>query len=281
MAAFREAVWRFYREHGRSLPWRETRDSYRILVSEFMLQQTQVSRVVPKYAVFVEQYPDLAALAAAPLDEILTVWSGLGYNRRALWLKRIADTVVREAGGRLPGSLAGLRELPGVGQATAAAVAAFAYGEAHAFVETNIRTVIMHHFACAAGAGEPVLRERDILSLVEVTLDRQDPRNWYYALMDYGSMLKKQGIGRGRPSKGRVEPYAGSRRALRAAVLGALLETPGITRDEVVALLRSGPTNNWHNPSDGEDPRLDGVLAALVAEGFLALEGGRYFVGSG
>ena len=281
MAAFREIVWRFYREHGRSLPWRETRDPYRVLVSEFMLQQTQVSRVLLKYAAFVERFPDLVSLAAAPLDQVLAVWSGLGYNRRALWLKRIADTAVREEEGRLPRTLAGLRGLPGVGPATAAAVAAFAYDEGHPFVETNIRTVIAHHFPIAAGGDDAMLQEKNIMALVEATLDRDDPRNWYYALMDYGSALKGQGIGGGRRSPGRREAYAGSRRALRSAVLRVLLETSGKTRAEVAASLGATARSAGQSPANGDDPRLDGVLAALVAEGFLALEGGRYRVGSG
>ena len=281
VAAFRETVWRFYKEHGRSLPWRETRDPYRVLVSEFMLQQTQVSRVLPKYLTFVERFPGISALAAAPLDRILVVWSGLGYNRRALWLKRIADTTAREGAGRLPRTLAGLRALPGVGPATAAAVAAFAYGEAHPFVETNIRTVIAHHFSCAADGGDAMLPEKDIAALVEATLDRDDPRNWYYALMDYGSALKRQGIGGGGRSPGRREPYAGSRRALRSAVLRVLLETSGATRTEVVISLGASGTNPGESSVNGEDTRLDEVLAALVAEGFLVLEGGLYHVRSG
>jgi A/G-specific adenine glycosylase len=169
----------------------------------------------------------------------------------------------------------------GVGPATAAAVSAFAYGEAHPFVETNIRTAVSHHFRLLAGDGDAVLRERDILAIVDATLDRDDPRNWYYALMDYGAALKRQRIGGGLRSAGSREPYAGSRRALRAAVLRVLLGTPGATRTGVATSLEVTTTRSGRNLSNGEDPRLDEVLAALVAEGFLRLEGGRYYVGSG
>jgi A/G-specific adenine glycosylase len=276
VASFRKTVWAFYEIHGRSLPWRDTSDPYLILVSEFMLQQTQVSRVLLKYAEFIQRFPDLPALAAAPLDLVLTTWSGLGYNRRALWLKRIADTIQRDNSGQLPRSLSGLRALPGVGPATAAAVATFAYGQAHPFLETNIRTAIWHHFPVLVGPQGATPSDRDILGVVDATLDRGDPRNWFYALMDYGSSLKKHGAPLSRRQGGRLEPYAGSRRALRSAVLRVLLEAPGATRAELAAELIRAERWGSVGSAAGVHGRLDGVLAALVAEGFLTTEGGRY-----
>jgi A/G-specific adenine glycosylase len=283
--AFREMVWSFYREHGRRLPWRETRDPYRILVSEFMLQQTQVARVTPKYLAFVDRFPDVAALAAARFDEVLALWSGLGYQRRALWLKRIADTLVRQGDGTIPRTMAGLRALPGVGPATAAAVAAFAYGEPHPLVETNIRTAILAHFGGESGGTSATLSPRSILALVDATLDREDPRNWYYALMDYGSALKKKGEGRLPAGRRPSEPFAGSRRALRAAAVRVVLAHPGATCAEVATLTaqdmaaRPGPSSRGgEGLVGGADPRVGEVLGALVAEGFLTVDRGRYRV---
>jgi A/G-specific adenine glycosylase len=144
---FAERVWEHYDAHARDdLPWRTTRDPYRVLVSEVMLQQTQVGRVVPKYAEFLSAFPTAEELADAPLDEVLRVWRGLGYNRRALALKRAAEVIVAEYGGRVPDTLEGLTALPGIGHATAAQILAFAFDVGVAFIETNIRSVYLHEF---------------------------------------------------------------------------------------------------------------------------------------
>ena len=186
LEAFRSLVLRHYQIHGRDLPWRRTHDPYLIMVSEVMLQQTQVTRVEPKYVEFIEAFPDLGSLARAPLETVLRHWQGLGYNRRAISLKRAAEMVAAEYGGLIPRDLPSLRRLPGVGAATAAAVAAFAFGDPHPFLETNIRAVYLHHFF----AYREDVTDKELLPLVEATLDHEDPRTWYYALMDYGSALK-------------------------------------------------------------------------------------------
>ena len=126
---------------GRDLPWRHTRDPYRILVSEVMLQQTQVERVVPKYHAFLAQFPDLAALAAAPTSAVITAWQGLGYNRRALYLQKTAQTVLAAYGGVFPADVSLLRTLPGLGPYTAGAIACFAYEQDVAFMDVNIHRV--------------------------------------------------------------------------------------------------------------------------------------------
>jgi A/G-specific adenine glycosylase len=144
---FQEKVWDFYRQSGRhSLPWRKTHDPYKILVSEMMLQQTQVDRVIPKYEAFLKRFPKVLDLAAAPLSDVLALWSGLGYNRRALFLKRIADVVTAEMKGKFPKDAESLRALPGVGPYTAAAVSTFAYNQSNVFIETNIRAAYLHEF---------------------------------------------------------------------------------------------------------------------------------------
>lgn len=217
---FREAVLAHYREHGRDLPWRRTRDPYAILVSEVMLQQTQVSRVVPKYEAFLRAFPTVEALASAPLADVLRVWSGLGYNRRAKALHAAARTIVARHGGAVPGSYEELRALPGIGHATAAQVLAFAFGVAVPYVETNIRAALIHWFFPERDR----VSDRELLPLVEATLDRDDPRTWCYALMDYGAALKRAVPNPSRRSAHHVRQaaFAGSSREARGAVLKAL-----------------------------------------------------------
>lgn len=144
--AFRRAVVEHYRGHGRDLPWRRTRDPYAILVSEVMLQQTQVPRVIPKYEEFLASFPTVLDLARATIAEVLCVWQGLGYNRRALALQKAAQSIVTDHSGLVPDSPALLRALPGIGPATAAAVCVFSYDRPLVFIETNIRAAYIHFF---------------------------------------------------------------------------------------------------------------------------------------
>ena len=218
---FRETVRAHYREHGRrNLPWRKTKDPYRILVSEFMLQQTQVARVVDKFEPFIGRFPDFASLARAPLRDVLAAWSGLGYNRRALNLRETARIVVSRFDGRCPRGFDDLRAFPGIGEATAAEIVNFAFNEPRAFIETNIRSVYIHHFF----PGRKRIADAEILPLVERTLDAENPRRWFYALMDYGVMLKKS---RANPSRrsahhARQSRFEGSDRQARGLIVGAL-----------------------------------------------------------
>lgn len=258
---FRRIICRHYRLHGRSFPWRETRDPYRILVSEFMLQQTQVERVTGKYGPFLEVYPDLATLAAAALAGILSQWRGLGYNRRAKLLRETARIVVSRGDGALPRNPEQLRELPGVGGATAGAVAAFAFDYPSVFLETNIRRVFIHFFF----PGAAQVRDGEILPLVTRTLHRREPRRWYYALMDYGAMLKKSGVNPNRRSAHyqRQSPFEGSDRQVRSRMLKLLLDGPPLEEEELLG--RAGV----------EAARGRKILERLRAEGFLALRKGR------
>ncbi len=260
--AFRERVLGHYDEHGRDLPWRRTRDPYAILVSEVMLQQTQVPRVIPKYEAFLQAFPDIGTLAAAPLAEVLALWSGLGYNRRAKSLKEAAGIIVAEHASRVPGTLEGLTALPGIGFATAAQVLAFAFGVAVPFIETNIRSVYIHEFFGDA-EGVP---DSAILPLVDATLDRDDPRTWYYALMDYGTVLKAMVPNPSRRSAHHVKQsrFEGSLRQVRGAVLRELTATP----DQDAAALAAA--------TGFEAERVLAALEALTGEGFLAADGGRY-----
>lgn len=189
---FQELVWQKGRQLYRNMPWREDSRPYYVLVSELMLQQTQVDRVIPKFNAFIGRFPDEKTLGAASLSEVLQLWSGLGYNRRAKYLHDAAKKIVRDFDGTFPDAYADLLSLPGVGPGTAGAILAYAFNRPVVFIETNVRTVYFHHFF---PEGEKVT-DKQLAPLVERTLDRDHPREFYWALMDYGSWLKKNGAGR-------------------------------------------------------------------------------------
>jgi A/G-specific adenine glycosylase len=262
LEGFRRIIRRYYRINGRKLPWRETQDSYRILVSEIMLQQTQVERVLKKYPPFIESFPDFETLAAAPLSRILSIWQGMGYNRRALQLKRCAERVVETHGGKLPESPEALRRLPGVGKATAGSITAFAFERPAVFIETNIRRVFLHFFF----PGRDGVSDAEILPLVERALDRRDPRSWYYALMDYGVMLKKEyGNANVRSRHYKKQPaFEGSNRQIRGEILKLLVAEPRLPEAEI--LKRVG----------GNSGRARTALACLAREGLVAFRRGTF-----
>jgi len=218
-----------YARHGRShLPWRRTRDPYKILVSEIMLQQTQVERVIPFYAEFMRRYPTAHALAQAPLRDVLAAWQGLGYNRRAKYLWASAKVL---CSGEInttptpPQSTFATAKLPGVGPYTRGAVLAFAFNEQVVIIETNIRTVFLHH----VGQGR-VMSDAQLLPLVADALkkSKMQPRDFYAALMDYGSHLKRQGIKLNAQSKHytKQSAFKGSARELRGAIVREILGGP-------------------------------------------------------
>jgi A/G-specific adenine glycosylase len=222
----------YYKKEGRShLPWRKTKDPYKILVSEVMLQQTQVDRVLPFYKNFLKAFPTVQALAKAPLSKVLKAWQGLGYNRRGKFLQLTAQAIVKTHAGRFPKTVSALQDLPGIGPYTAGAIATFAYNQPEIFIETNIRTVFLY-FCFNPKISRTVLdtdiSDRDILPLVGEALQKTklEPREFYAALMDYGSYLKKQGIKLNKQSKHYVKQskFEGSARQLRGAILRELLK---------------------------------------------------------
>lgn len=242
----------------RDLPWRRTRDPYAIWLSEVMLQQTQVARVLTRWPEWLERFPDVSALAAAGPAEVLDAWQGMGYNRRALALHRAAQAVMESRGGEFPQSTAELKALPGIGPATAQGIRAFAFDLPGVYLETNVRTVFLHH-CFPEVEGVP---DRDLVPLVEAACpagpgaydgygadtpqqpyampqDADDtPRSWYYALLDYGAYLKKTLPNPSRRSKGytRQSKFEGSRRQKRAELVRMLLGAAGagLTKDELV-----------------------------------------------
>lgn len=193
IAEFQRSILDFYERQGRDFPWRHTVNPYEILVSEIMLQQTQTERVLPKYLAWLKRFPDVQTLAAAPLADVLALWSGLGYNRRARFLQQacrlISERIAK--GGTFPDTADELDALPGIGPYTARAVCTFAFNKPEVFIETNIRSVYIFFFFPDAAGLE--VKDSDLLYFIEKTLYRENPRLWYYALMDYGAALKKGG----------------------------------------------------------------------------------------
>ncbi|MBP1467426.1 A/G-specific adenine glycosylase [Candidatus Chloroploca sp. M-50] len=177
----------WFAQHARDLPWRHTRDPYRILVAELMLQQTQVVRVLPKYEAFLAAFPDLATLAAAPTAEVIRRWAGLGYNRRAVNLQRAVQMVLQEHGGVFPRDVVLLRQLPGVGPYTAGAVACFAFEQDVAFMDTNIRRVLLRTHYGAAQVDVP--GERALLAVAERLVPAGQGWTWNQALMELGALI--------------------------------------------------------------------------------------------
>jgi A/G-specific adenine glycosylase len=223
--AFRDTVWDFYKKSKREFPWRKTHDPYAILISEIMLQQTQTDRVVPKYQNWLKKFPNFESLASAKLKNVIKEWQGLGYNRRALALKRLAEVVIKNHDGKLPETYEELLNLPGIGPYTAGAILAFAHNKPVAMLETNIRTVYIHHFF-SENKKTIKIHDKGILKLVEKTLPREalakwGPREWFWALMDYGAYIKKNFGNLNVKSKHytRQSKFIGSNRQIRSGIL--------------------------------------------------------------
>lgn len=256
---FIRTVKRYHKTHGRhDLPWRKTTDPYKILVSEMMLQQTQVPRVIPKYTAFLKTFPSATVLAAAPLRDVLRMWHGLGYNRRAKLLHQCAQTVHTA----FPRTYKELVQLSGIGPYTAGAIMVFAYNEPVVLIETNVRTVFLHHFF----ADRTNVSDAELLPYIERTLDRKNPRAWYAALMDYGTHLKASIGNQNRRSRTytKQSAFKGSDRQIRGAILAYLLEKDA-SAQSIVAHLSLFPKE-----------RVTTQLRALYAEELIALKGKQY-----
>jgi A/G-specific adenine glycosylase len=229
-----------------------------------MLQQTQVERVIQKYGHFISVFPDFSSLAQATLQDVLRIWQGMGYNRRALALQRTADIIMTEFGGILPRDIELLKKLPGIGKTTAASTYVFAFNKPAVFIETNIRRVFIHQFF----ADHDNVNDREILPLVEKTLDRSHSRLWYYALMDYGAMLKKliQNPNRKSSHYRKQPPFEGSDRQVRGEILRVLLKDSPLSTSEIGNTMRIARK------------RLQKTLNRLEEEGFIKEHGGTYTI---
>jgi A/G-specific adenine glycosylase len=262
--SFRRTIYDYYSTQPRIFPWRETGNPYNIIVSEIMLQQTQAERVTAKYVGFIRVFPDFKTLASATPGTLFPYWQGLGYNRRALSLIEIARRVMNDFQCVLPCEPEILETLPGIGKTTAGEIAAFAFNYPSVFIETNIRRVFIHFFF----PGQDKVKDSDILPLVEQTLDRANPRIWYYALMDYGVMLKKlfQNPNIRSAHYQKQSPFQGSNRQVRGAILGLLASRGELTASELAA------------NSGQDEKRITKNLHELEQEGFLWKNGERYFL---
>lgn len=222
-AQFHKLIYGFYAKHGRShLPWRTKPTPYRVLVSEIMLQQTQVDRVIPKFNTWMKQFPTITKLASAKTSDVLAAWQGLGYNSRALRLQRATQTIVKKHKGKIPANREELAHLPGIGPYTAGAVLAFAFNKPETFIETNIRRVFIYHFF----GNRTEITDSELLPIINEMLDTKNTAKWYGALMDYGSTLPKQV--RSNPNTkskhySKQSKFQGSIRQVRGAVLRYLL----------------------------------------------------------
>ncbi len=277
LAAFRAKVREQGRELYRDLPWRRTTDPYEIWISEVMLQQTQVSRVDGRWQRWLARFGTVEALAAADSADVLDEWQGLGYNRRALAVHRAARAIV-DAGGAFPSGEKDLVSLPGIGPATAAGVRAFAFDLHGVYLETNVRTVVLHELF----AGREGVPDRELIPVVDATCPpdggfpddpADDPRSWYYALLDYGAYLKRTVPNPSRRSKAhaRQSRFEGSRRQKRAALVRALLAR------------RAGGAEGLAADVAAEGIELDAKLAAelldeLASEGFCRREGDAWYI---
>ncbi len=261
--SFLETLWDFYAQHGRgSLPWRQPGpdgvfDPYKIMVSELMLQQTQVARVIPKYLVFLDVFSTVHVLAEAELGDVLRVWQGLGYNRRAKFLWQAAQIVASLK--QFPSVAEGLTKLPGIGRNTAGAILAYAYNQPVSFVETNVRTVYIHHFF----PGRTDVSDKEIIALLQQTLDQENPREFYWALMDYGSYLKASAGNLNKASRHYTKQPAfdGSRRQVRG---------------RIIRFLGAGDLSFAALQDKIADERLADVLKDLIAEGLIRSKGDMY-----
>lgn len=256
MNKFQKKIWDFYSDKGRPyLPWRKKITPYRIWVSEIMLQQTQVDRVVPFFNRWIKKFPTMKKLANASQSEILTAWKGLGYNSRALRMQKVARL------GSLPKTYDELLQLPGIGPYTAAAICAFAYNQPVVMIETNIRRVFIDSFF----KSQENIHDRDILKLIEKNLYKENPREWYWALMDYGAYLGKTITNPNKKSRHYTvqKKFKGSDRELRGGILGILLEVKKVSFEKLFDRLKKLSTDR---------ERIEGVIGQLEKEGFLGVK---------
>ena len=281
LVEFRATVLAHGRELYRDLPWRRTRDPYEIWISEVMLQQTQTTRVDGRWQRWLERFPTLEALAAARPAEVLEEWQGLGYNRRALALLRAAQAVV-ETGGGLPADARALTALPGIGPATAAGILAFAFDLHSVYLETNVRTVFLHELF----PGEQGVSDRTLLPLVDATCPADasdpadDPRTWYYALLDYGAYLKRTVPNPSRRSSAhaRQSRFEGSHRQKRAALLRVLLAHGSVGADLLTVCEELGKEESRAGRSPLGEKDVRALLDELSGEGFCRHERGVWIV---
>jgi A/G-specific adenine glycosylase len=258
--AFKKKIWDHYQREGRSaLPWRKTRDPYAILVSEIMLQQTQVARVEEYYKRFLKQFPNFRSLAKAKTSDVLKTWQGLGYNRRAMFLKHTAETVVEKYGGQLPNNREALESLPGIGKGTSGSLMAFAFNKPEVFIETNIRRVFIHFFFDDKSA----VTDEELKRYIQSSVDTKNAREWYWALMDYGSSMAVVNPNRRSAHYKKQLSFPGSDRQLRGMIL----------RSALSAKQSKIPAAKLFKTLAVPQKRFEKVVGGLEKEGFIVRKG--------
>ncbi len=258
---FQKIILNHYKKNGRIFPWRETNDPYAILISEVMLQQTQVTRVITKFEEWMKEFPDWESLADASLQGVLRVWQGMGYNRRAKALRDIAQRMVAEFNSTLPQDPTVLQTFPWIGPHTAGSICAFAFNIPTIFIETNVRTVYLHHFF----KNKTGISDTQIEPLVAQTVYRKNPRIWYNAIMDYGTKIKAENPNPSRNSKhyAKQSKFEGSDRQIRGMILKHLTHSP-------------------HTPTalgkkiTPDKTRLNTIVKNLVKDGMITKSGRSY-----
>ena len=269
LASFVADIRKQGKELYRDLPWRDTRDPYAIWISEVMLQQTQVARVLGRWERFLKRFPTVDALASASTSDVVEEWQGMGYNRRALALKRAADICSKRYAGCMPQGIEALRELPGIGEATAAGITAFSRDIPCVYIETNVRAVFIDYFFPDAEC----VTDRQLRPLVEAACPSFDVRGWYYALLDVGAYLKRV---KGNPTRRaaaytRQSAFQGSRRQKRSWLLREVMASPGISNDELLARLNRVEREAGRD-SVARDV-FDSIMDDLAREGFFVFDG--------
>lgn len=261
--AFQDFIYSFYKSKKRIFPFRENITPYRVLVSEIMLQQTQTNRVAEKFIEFINKFPDFKSLSQSSVEELLSVWQGLGYNRRAIALKKIGERIMNEFKGEVPKNLNALISLPQIGHNTASSILCFAYNIPTYFVETNIRRVYIYFFF----PGRSQINDKEIMEIINVSVDKNNPRDWYYALMDYGTMLKKTHpeLNKRSAHYRKQSKFDGSTRQIRGKILKLLLEKQ-LSKKELIEIINI------------EGKKLMQIINSLKKEGFIQEKQGIFFL---
>ncbi|MFW9851901.1 MAG: Fe-S cluster assembly protein HesB [Candidatus Thorarchaeota archaeon] len=255
---FQNKVFEWWSSNKREFPWRETTNPYYIMVSEIMLQQTQTSRVTNKFLEFIKKYPTPEVLVKAKKSDLLSTWSGLGYNRRALWLQEAAKQIIENKS--FPQTVKELQELKGVGKYTARSILIFAFNSDLATVDTNIRRILI-----AEGFASEETNERELFEIAEKMVPKGKARDWANALMDYGAMkltASKTGI---KPIS-KQGKFTGSDRQYRGKILKILVNKKKITLDKL------------QDEIDLHEKKLDEILQKMIKEGLVANKGKQYFI---
>ena len=245
----------FYEKNKRPMPWRDDITPFRVVVSEIMLQQTQVPRVMDQFPQFIQTFPDFNALAGASLEDVMRAWQGLGYNRRAKYLLEISRAIVEKWNGIVPDDPEILVTLPGIGTATAGSIVAFSYNRPVVFIETNIRRVFIHHFF----QDQADVSDKEIIPVICCALNKNTPREWYYSLMDYGTFLAGKIKNPNRRSRHYAvqSPFAGSDREIRGQVIKVLLENGPTQYNQLVGIV-----GDQHS-------RTEKIISQMIIEGLI------------